>query len=152
MRSLLRLWKKSMVLLIDTNIVLDYLLKREPFYEDAKFVMELCSDDSLDGFIALHTVTNMWYILRKVPEVKRRAALKSICELLQVIGTSHEEVLNALDNEQFKDFEDCIQTKCAKTAKVDCIATRNISNFVYLEIQVITPQKLINLILDTNNK
>ena len=61
-----------MILLLDTNIVLDYLLKREPFYNDAKRIMELCSDDSVDGYIALHTITNMWYILRKVSEDKRR--------------------------------------------------------------------------------
>ena len=45
-----------MVLLIDTNIILDYLLKREPFYNNAKAVMEKCCLDDFHGYIALHTV------------------------------------------------------------------------------------------------
>lgn len=133
-----------MVLLIDTNIVLDYLLKREPFYEDAKCVIELCTQSDVSGSIALPTVTNLWYILRKVPEQTRRAALKSICELLQVVGTTHEEVINAIDHSAFKDFEDCIQTKCAKTAGADYIITRNKPDFEHSEITVLTPKELFD--------
>ena len=54
-----------MVLLIDTNIVLDYLLKRAPFYSNSQKIMEICSRESVDGCIALHTVTTLWYILKK---------------------------------------------------------------------------------------
>jgi len=130
-----------MVLLLDTNIVLDYLLKREGFYEDAKKVMERCSKDDVNGCIALHTVTTMWYILRKVPDNQRRSALKSVCELLQVVGTTHEEVITALDTPAFKDFEDCIQTKCAKAAKADYVITRNKIDFSESEVPVLTPQE-----------
>ena len=133
-----------MVLLIDTNIVLDYLLKRTPFYDEAKSIMQLCSQDNVSGCIALHTVTTIWYILRKIPEDTRRTALKSICELLQVVGTTHEEVLNAIDTAEFKDFEDCIQTKCAKTAGADYVITRNNSDFSRSEIPVRTPQELLD--------
>ena len=52
-----------MVLFVDANIVLDFLLKREPFYSDSKKVMEICSHDNVNGYIALHTVTTLWYIL-----------------------------------------------------------------------------------------
>lgn len=134
-----------MVLLIDTNIVLDYLLKRAPFYDDAKKMIKLCSENQVYGCIALHTVTTMWYILRKVPEDTRRTALKSICELLQVVGTTHEEVINALDTAEFKDFEDCIQMKCAKTAGADYIVTRNKADFQYSEIPVLTPQEMFHI-------
>lgn len=133
-----------MVLLLDTNIVLDYLLKREGFYEDAKKIMEKCSNENIHGCIALHTITTMWYILRKIPDTQRRDALKLICDLLQVVGTSHDEVVKALDTPDFKDFEDCIQTKCAKTAKADYVITRNKSDFVQSEIPVLTPQELLS--------
>ena len=132
-----------MVLLIDANIVLDFLLKREPFYSDSKKVMELCSRDDVDGCIALHTVTTMWYILRKIPDEQRRAALRSVCDLLEVVGTTHDEVVAALDNAEFKDFEDCIQTKCAMTAKADYIITRNTDDFKLSDVTVLTPQELI---------
>ena len=132
-----------MVLLIDANIVLDYLLKRAPFYDDARQVMQLCSKENITGCIALHTVTTIWYILRKVPEDTRRTALISICELLQVVGTTHDEIINALNTVEFKDFEDCIQTKCAKTVKADYVVTRNIADFKHSEIPVLTPKELL---------
>lgn len=132
-----------MVLLIDANIVLDYLLKREPFYSNSQKVMEICSSESVDGCIALHTVTTLWYILRKVPDEQRRTALRSICDLLNVVGTTHDEVVNAINESDFKDFEDCIQTKCAKTAHADYIITRNIDDFKLSEVAVLTPQELI---------
>ena len=132
-----------MVLLIDANIVLDYLLKREPFFSDAKKVIEICSYESVDGCIALHTVTTLWYILRKVPDEQRRTALRSICNLLSVTGTTHDEVVKAIDTVDFKDFEDCIQTKCAKTAQADYIITRNPDDFNLSEVAVLTPQELI---------
>lgn len=129
-----------MVILIDTNILLDYILKREPFYEDAKRVMEVCSTDKADGCIALHTVTTVWYLLRRFPEKTKREALKTVCEFLQVVGTSHDEVLNAINAVDFKDFEDCIQSKCAKSANAEYIITRNVSDFELSEIQAVTPQ------------
>ena len=132
-----------MVILLDTNILLDYILKREPFYENAKKVMEICSNDTTDGCIALHTITTIWYLLRKVPEETRRSALKAICTLLQVVGTTHEEVLKAIDTTDFKDFEDCIQSKCAKTANAQYIITRNTADFASSEIPVLTPQEFL---------
>lgn len=132
-----------MVLLVDVNIVLDYLLKREPFYSDSKKVIELCSEENVTGCIALHTVTTIWYILRKIPDEQRRKALRSICDLLEVVGTSHDEVIAAIERTDFKDFEDCIQTKCAKTANADYIITRNTDDFKLSEIAVLTPQEFV---------
>lgn len=105
--------------------------------------MELCSRDDVNGCIALHSVTTLWYILRKVPDEKRRAALRSVCNLLEVVGTSHDKVLAAIDNADFKDFEDCIQTKCARSAKADYIITRNPDDFKLSEVLVLTPQEFI---------
>lgn len=135
-----------MVLLIDANIVLDYLLRREPFYKDAKRVMELCSTEKADGLIALHTVTTIWYVLRKVNGEQRRRALRSVCELLEVTGTSHKEVIKAIEMEKFSDFEDCIQSKCAKSAQADYIITRNTGDFSYSEVRAITPEELFKMI------
>lgn len=132
-----------MVVLIDTNILLDYILKREPFYEEAKKVMEVCSTDMADGCIALHTITTIWYLLRRFPEETKRNALKAVCELLQVVGTSHDEVLKAIDAVDFKDFEDCIQSKCAKTANAEYIITRNLPDFTASEIPAVTPDKFL---------
>lgn len=70
--------------------------------------------------------------------------MKSICELLQVVGTTHGEVINAIDDSAFKAFEDCIQTKCAKTAEADYVITRNKLDFEHFEIPVLMPKELLD--------
>ena len=132
-----------MVLLVDTNVILDFILKREPFYDDANAVLTLCSKSDNVGLIALHSVTNIFYILRKMPDELRRRKLSDICCILEVVGTSHSEVISAIENSAFKDFEDCIQTKCAKTARADYIISRNKSDFLLSEVPVLTPQEFI---------
>ena len=141
--NLTRLWRKNMVLLIDINVLLDYLLKRENFYDDAKKIIDFCGKSNIDGCIALHTVTTLWYIFRKVPDEKRRLILKGICDIFDVVATTHDEVVNAVNNSDFKDFEDCIQTKCAKTANADYIITRNPDDFLLSEVPVLTPKDAI---------
>ncbi|MDE7206566.1 MAG: PIN domain-containing protein, partial [Lachnospiraceae bacterium] len=52
-------------ILIDTKILLDYILMREPFYEDAKNIVAVCADGMVKACIAAHSVSNMFFILRK---------------------------------------------------------------------------------------
>ena len=67
-------------ILIDTNILIDYLLTREPFYEDAKAVVSSCVDGKTKGCIASHSISNMFFILRKDYNSKeRREILLSLC-------------------------------------------------------------------------
>ena len=85
-----------MVILIDTNVIIDFLITREPFYKTASEIIERCADGRLSGYIAFHSISNLWYILRKVPEDKRREWMKDICNILRVAGASHGEVLRAI--------------------------------------------------------
>lgn len=56
---------KNTLVLFDTNIVLDVLEKRLPFYDSSKAVLERCVSGSVTGYIALHSISNIFYILRK---------------------------------------------------------------------------------------
>lgn len=59
-------------ILIDTNVLIDYLLTREPFYEDAKNIVSICVDGKVKGCIAAHSISNMFFILRKDYNAKER--------------------------------------------------------------------------------
>lgn len=74
MRNWLLIGKKNMVnrILIDTNVLLDYLLTREPFYEEAKKDILSCTDGKTKGCIAAHSISNMFFILRKDYDIKER--------------------------------------------------------------------------------
>lgn len=97
-------------ILLDTNILLDYLLMRNPFYNDASEIVKRCVDGNYKGCIAAHSISNMFYILRKTYSIEeRREILLSICEIFDVIGIDKIKLIMGLENEDFSDFEDCLQ-------------------------------------------
>ena len=102
-------------ILIDTNVLIDYLLEREPFFEDAKDVILSCADGKVKGCIAAHSIPNMFFILRKDYSAKeRREVLSNLCSIFDVEGIDKAKLLAGLTNEDFSDFEDCLQMECAK--------------------------------------
>lgn len=64
-------------ILIDTNVLLDYLLEREPFFEDARKVILSCTEGNTKGCIAAHSISNMFFILRKNYNVNERREILS---------------------------------------------------------------------------
>lgn len=102
-------------ILIDTNVLLDYLLTREPFYNEAAQIVLACADGKIRGCIAAHSISNMFFILRKDYNVKeRREILLSLCSIFDIEGIDEDKLLAGLQNEDFSDFEDCLQMECAK--------------------------------------
>lgn len=71
-------------ILIDTNILLDYLLEREPFFEDAKKVILSCTEGNTKGCIAAHSISNMFFILRK-DYTPKQALYKKFIKLLALV-------------------------------------------------------------------
>ena len=133
-----------MVVLIDTNVLLDYLLTREPFYEDAKDIVVACTEGKAKGCIAAHSISNMFYILRKDYSIKeRREILSNLCLIFDVEGIDKEKILAGLQNEDFTDFEDCLQDECAKQIHADYIITRNTDDFSNSHIPAITPSDFL---------
>ena len=133
-------------ILIDTNVLLDYLLTREPYFEDAKNVILSCADGKIKGCIAAHSIPNMFFILRKDYNAKeRREILSNLCSIFDVEGIDKGKLLAGLENEDFSDFEDCLQMECAKSYGADYIVTRNVSDYVTSEIKAIEPKEYLTL-------
>lgn len=119
-----------MKVLIDTNILIDYITNREPYATNAYRIIELCVMKTVEGGIAAHSVMNLFYILRKDLSVdERRETLKKFCRVFTVVGIDNSKIMSALENENFMDFEDCLQDECAKDFQADYIITRNIKDF-----------------------
>lgn len=139
--------KKNMRVLFDTNIILDILEKRLPYYDASKSVLESCVSGNITGYIALHSISNIFYILRKrYSTTDRRKLLLDILNLLRIAGADHESVINALQREDFSDFEDCLQDECAKQIHADYIVTRNTTDFSVSDIPAITPESLSKIL------
>ncbi len=133
-------------ILIDTNILLDYLLEREPFFGDAKEVILSCADGKVKGCIAAHSIPNIFYILRKDYNAKeRREVLLNLCKIFDVEGIDKAKLILALNNDVFSDFEDCLQTECAEAYGADYIVTRNVSDYSTSEVKAIEPKDYLEL-------
>ena len=132
-----------MKVLIDTNVIIDFLLKREPFYKASKEVLMKCTHENVEGFIAIHSVSNLWYILKNESIENRRKCLKIICLALTVCHANHSEVYNAIKNDKLHDFEDCLQEACAYQNKMDYIITRNVKDFKASRVKAISPKDFL---------
>ena len=72
--------------------------------------------------------------------------MTDICRILTVAGASHEQVLEAIDNVQFKDFEDCLQDECARMVNADCLVTCNLKDFKSAKTKVYNPDEFVVLV------
>ena len=133
-------------ILIDTNVLLDYLLEREPFFDDAKKVILSCTEGNIKGCIATHSISNMFFILRKDYTAKeRREILLNLCTIFNIEGIDKAKLLSGLANEDFSDFEDCLQMECAKSYGAEYIVTRNVADYSTSEIKAILPSEYLGL-------
>ena len=122
------------------------MLAREPYCEDAKKVILSCTEGDTKGCIAAHSISNMFFILRKdYTSQERRELLANICKIFDVEGIDRTKLLAGFKNEDFADFEDCLQMECAKSYGAEYIVTRNISDYKSSEIKAILPKDYLEL-------
>ena len=134
-----------MNVLIDTNILLDFIQHRENF-SDSEIIIKLCASGDINGFMAAHSVPNMFYILRKnFTDEERREILLSLVELIPVASIDQTKIIAALNQKTFLDFEDCLQTECAKVVKADYIITRNVKDYEESKVKAITAADFLKL-------
>ena len=138
---------RSLALLIDTNILLNYLTNRDDSYlEQSIEVVSMCASGECTGYIAFHTLSTLWYVLRKRSDSTRRQNLKDICDIFTVATASQSEIIDAIEKDSFADFEDCLQDKCAKDVGADYIITCNVKEFENSEVPAVTPDDFIKIL------
>ncbi len=130
-------------LFIDTDIILDILAKREPFYNPAAQLFALIDEKKIDAFTTPVVFSNLFYILSKLKSRNfAHSSLRKLRLLLTIIQVD-EKVIDLALNSEFKDFEDAIQFYAAKFHNLDFIITRNVKDFVSKEIVVLTAEDYI---------
>ena len=113
-----------MKVFLDTNIVIDLLDKREPFYIDAVELFTLAYKKEITLFVSPMTYATASYLLRKHGKEGMRKLLGNFRQLSQ-ITTADEKVVDAALASSFEDYEDALQYYSALTRNVDVIVTRN---------------------------
>ncbi len=133
-------------LLIDTNVILDVLQNRAQFIESSKKVIALIYEGKYKGVIAAHSITNLWYVLRKFfTQEKRRELVMTLMKYFQVSCLDKQKLIDGLQRSDFLDFEDCLQDECAMEFNADFIITRNTKDFKNSKVPAVTPEEFLKL-------
>ena len=135
-----------MKLLIDTNVVLDVLLRREPFFKTAAEILNLTQRDDVREYVSASAITDIYYIANK--QMKDRDAvrdlLKQLLMVVSVAAVSEREIQNALDL-AWGDFEDSVQYSVALLNEMDGIVTRNPGDYQEANMRIWLPEQALEL-------
>lgn len=134
-------------LFLDTNIILDLLAKRDPFYDDAAVLFSLADKKIVELFVSSLTFANTNYILLKQlkPEEAKRV-LRKLKVLVNVLSLDDKIIELALNDKDFKDYEDALQYYTAIENRNDVIITRNKKDFHKAKLPIITAGEFIKLL------
>jgi predicted nucleic acid-binding protein len=126
---------------IDTDVIVDLLIDRKPFSEEAAIIFSLIEKKKIKGYISALTICNLYYVLRKVASHNKvLKSLKALYDLVDILKIDNGIIRTALSSD-FKDFEDSVQYFTAlKYNRIDCIITRNVKDYKGINLPVMTPR------------
>ena len=132
-----------MKLLIDANILLDVLQKREPHYRDSALIWKLCETEQAEGYVSALSFADLVYVMRKeldaekVLDVQQKLAL-----IFRFADLTAADITRAVEM-QWDDFEDAVQAAAAERIHADHIITRNVRDFKQSRIVAFTPAEFL---------
>ena len=131
-------------LLVDTNIVLDLLAKREPFYKSAAHIFSLADKNKLKLSISTLTFANTNYVLSRLKSASEaREILRRFRVLVSIVSLNDKIIDLALNDSNFGDFEDGLQYYSAIENNLDIIITRDLKDFKGSKLPVMTPDEYL---------
>lgn len=131
-----------MDLVLDSNIVLDHIDRREPFYELSRKVCLLGVVGEANTYITVNMLSDIYYLLRKdFGSQGAQEMIEQDLSFLQLVSVTPEDAQKALAA-RWNDFEDCLVACCAEKIGADYIITRNVKDFRASKVEAITPEEL----------
>jgi len=134
-----------MKLLIDTNIILDVLLKRDPFCELGVKVMNLVGKDDVQEYVSASAITDIYYIAYRMLKDKQTVIdlIKRILQVVSIVSVSEQEINMALALE-WNDFEDSVQYSAAMLNEMDGLVTRNPNDYKQSRLPIWLPEQILD--------
>ena len=138
---------KNTAILVDTNVVLDWMLRRQYFHQAATQVVGLCMSGEVKGYLAVHSILNVFYITRKdFSLVQRQDLSKLLCDRFEIVGIDRRMILDVLNYGDFRDIEDGLQIRCAAAEGLDYIVTRDPGGFQTSIVPAVLPQVFLEML------
>jgi len=133
-------------ILIDLNILLDVLQRREPFYETSAGLLAAVETGQVEGYIAAHSITTLFYLIQKGHSASdARAMITNLLQFIKILPADQSTIEQAL-NLDYRDFEDAVQMISAVKNKMDYLVTRNTKVYQPALLPVILPVYFLSML------
>lgn len=135
-----------MRILVDTNVILDYVLERHPFHAEAEEIILRVARKEFVGYVSSITPINVYYTGRKLKG--KDATIKAVRRLLRLfeVCAADKKVLQKAFVLQFNDYEDAVQHECAVAENLDAIVTRNVKDFKNASVKIYSPAEFLRFL------
>lgn len=133
-------------ILIDLNVVVDALYRRESFFESSAAVIAAAETRRIEGWLAAHSVTTLFYLMAKdTSPTAARVHLTRLVQFLKIAAVDGHTIEQALALPT-RDFEDAVQMMAGVHAGVEYVVTRDLSGFKAGPLPALTPPELLALL------
>lgn len=135
-----------MRVLLDTNVLLDVLLDREPWARHSSSILSMADRGEIQGLACTTSFTTIFYLLHK--QLGRAAARSAVSDLLNMLEVAPvgRSVLEGAAKSGIRDFEDAVVVESALAVRADCIVTRDAKDFAKSRVVVHTPKSFLGLV------
>lgn len=132
--------------LIDLNIILDVLQKRQPFYDSSAQLLAAAETGKLEGWLAAHSITTLFYLIAKARSPQQAKVV--ITDLLQFLSVAqvNQTTLEQALNLPYADFEDAMQMMAAVQSGSQYLVTRNPQDYKEGPLIALQPAELLSLL------
>jgi len=124
-----------MKIVIDTNVILDFFLSRQPGVDSARRIFEMVYQEEIEAFTTASCITDIYYItVKKLGNAIGKKSINQLLQMLGIIAVDGNDCTNALVL-PIADFEDALVTVCAKKEDIDYIVS-NDKAFLRIDSQI----------------
>ena len=133
-----------MRVLVDTNVVLDVLLARQPFVADASELFGLVEHSQIEGLLCATTITTIDYLLiQSMPRLGAHQALRKLLSLFEIASVNRVVLEEALKS-KVTDFEDAVLDQAGRLAGAEVVVTRNQTDFRHSSLRILGPDEFLS--------
>ena len=135
-----------LTVLIDLNVILDVLQRREPFYNASARVLAAAETGVVEGWVAAHSLTTLFYLLGRYESTEQaRVSLTELLTFLSVAAVDQTVIEQAL-NLYYPDFEDAVQMMAAVRSGAQYVITRDVRDYGMGPLPALQPAELLALL------
>lgn len=128
---------------VDTDVIIDFFTKREPFAIESMKLMEYSNRKELELTISSLCLSNVYYLISRIEnKTKAREKIKGVLKLVETLSV-HKSTIEKAAYSDFKDFEDAIQNFCAEENGIKSIITRNVKDYSKSSLSIQTPKEFM---------